>query len=61
MSLPRPQVSIPGCGIVQGYQPEDKPSVSKFLNIPYATVPERWREAVPSAPWQGIRDGSIQG
>ncbi|KAF9416294.1 hypothetical protein BGZ94_010251 [Podila epigama] len=61
MARIRPQITIPGCGIVQGTHPESQPSVAKFLNIPYATVPERWREAVKAEPWQGIRDGSVQG
>ncbi|KFH73206.1 hypothetical protein MVEG_00427 [Podila verticillata NRRL 6337] len=61
MSPSRPQISIPGCGTIQGVHPEGQPTVAKFLNIPYATVPERWRASVPAAPWQGIRDGSIQG
>ncbi|KAF9324194.1 hypothetical protein BG006_000775 [Podila minutissima] len=58
---PRPQISIPGCGAIQGVHPASQPTVAKFLNIPYATVPERWRASVPAAPWQGIRDGSLQG
>lgn len=58
---PRPQISIPGCGTIQGVHPAGQPTVAKFLNIPYATVPERWRASVPAAPWQGIRDGSVQG
>ncbi|KAI1320278.1 hypothetical protein EDD11_001493 [Mortierella claussenii] len=56
-----PQVNIPGCGIVKGVQIESQPSVAKFLNIPYATVPERWRLAVKAKPWSGVRDASVQG
>ncbi|KAG0200900.1 hypothetical protein BGX28_006175, partial [Mortierella sp. GBA30] len=40
---------------------ENQPSVAKFLNIPYGTVPERWRPAVKAAAWNGIRHASIQG
>ncbi|KAI8600269.1 Carboxylesterase [Dissophora ornata] len=58
---PPPQVNIPGCGTVQGIDAETQPSVAKFLNIPYATVPERWRPAVKAAPWNGVRDASVQG
>ncbi|KAF8985929.1 hypothetical protein BGZ46_000539 [Entomortierella lignicola] len=56
-----PKINIPGCGTVQGVQAEDQPLVAKFLNIPYATVPERWRLAVKATPWDGVRDASIQG
>ncbi|KAH7058075.1 Carboxylesterase [Linnemannia elongata] len=58
---PPPQINISGCGLVQGTQTETQPSVAKFLNIPYATVPERWRPAVKAAPWTGVRDATIQG
>ncbi|KAG0251691.1 hypothetical protein BG011_007443 [Mortierella polycephala] len=56
-----PQVNIPGCGIVKGVEAENQPVVAKFLNIPYATVPERWRPAVKAGPWNGVRDATIQG
>ncbi|KAF9115330.1 hypothetical protein BGX27_008210 [Mortierella sp. AM989] len=56
-----PVIDIPGCGTVQGVQVADQPSVAKFLNIPYATVPERWRQAVKAASWNGVRDASVQG
>ncbi|KAF9175808.1 hypothetical protein BGX21_003938 [Mortierella sp. AD011] len=56
-----PIVNVPGCGTLQGVQAEDQPSVAKFLNVPYATVPERWRPAVKAAPWNGVRDASVQG
>ncbi|KAF9429304.1 hypothetical protein BGZ76_001514 [Entomortierella beljakovae] len=56
-----PKVNIPGCGVVQGVQVEEQPSVAKFLNIPYATVQERWRSAVKATPWSGVRDASVQG
>ncbi|KAF9151264.1 hypothetical protein BG015_006881 [Linnemannia schmuckeri] len=58
---PSPQINIPGCGSVQGTQTETQPTVAKFLNIPYATVPERWRPAVKATPWTGVRDATIQG
>ncbi|KAG0001202.1 hypothetical protein BGZ80_003596 [Entomortierella chlamydospora] len=56
-----PIVNVPGCGTLQGVQAEDQPVVAKFLNVPYATVPERWRPAVKVVPWNGIRDASVQG
>ncbi|KAF9913868.1 hypothetical protein BX616_009413 [Lobosporangium transversale] len=56
-----PQISIPGHGTIQGVQAETQPSVAKFLNIPYATIDERWRPAVKAAPWTGIRDCSTLG
>ncbi|KAF9120920.1 hypothetical protein BGX30_002883 [Mortierella sp. GBA39] len=58
---PSPQINISGCGVIQGTQTETQPSVAKFLNIPYATVPERWRPAVKAAPWTGVRDATVQG
>ncbi|KAG0271149.1 hypothetical protein BGZ95_001093 [Linnemannia exigua] len=58
---PTPQINIPGCGTVQGRQTETQPTVAKFLNIPYATVPERWRPAVKAGPWSGVRDATFQG
>ncbi|KAG0243906.1 Alpha/Beta hydrolase protein [Mortierella sp. GBAus27b] len=57
----RPQVAIPGCGTVQGVQSELQPQVAKFLNIPYATIVERWRPAVKAAPWPDVRDCSVLG
>ncbi|KAK3813059.1 MAG: Alpha/Beta hydrolase protein [Benniella sp.] len=56
-----PQVDIPGCGTVRGIQADTQSTVAKFLNIPYATVTERWRPAVNAAPWIGVRDASVQG
>ncbi|KAF9283523.1 hypothetical protein BGZ68_005310 [Mortierella alpina] len=58
---PRPHVSIPGCGSAAGIYAESQPSVAKFLNIPYATVPERWRPAAKASAWSGVRDASFQG
>ncbi|KAF9926901.1 hypothetical protein FBU30_003622 [Linnemannia zychae] len=56
-----PQINIVGCGIIQGTQTESQHTVAKFLNIPYATVPERWRPAVKAVPWTGVRDATVQG
>lgn len=56
-----PQITIPGCGTVQGVQVKSQPSVAKFLNIPYATVAERWRPAVKAAEWSNIRDCTVLG
>lgn len=30
------------------------------FHIPYATVPKRWRKAVPSPLWEGTLDGRQQ-
>jgi len=56
-----PQVTISDCGTVRGIQANTQSTVIKFLNIPYATVTERWRPAVKAAPWTGVRDASVQG
>ncbi|KAI1308445.1 hypothetical protein EDD11_004268 [Mortierella claussenii] len=61
MPLRRPQIFIPGYGIVQGIQAESQPTVAKFLNIPFATVQERWRPATRPVPWSNIRDCSALG
>ncbi|KAF9276182.1 hypothetical protein BGZ74_003737 [Mortierella antarctica] len=49
---PGPRVSIPGCGKVQGATATGQPTIAKFLNIPFATVTERWRPAIKAAAWQ---------
>lgn len=54
-------MEIPGCGEVQGSTATSQPTVAKFLNIPFATVPERWRPTIKVAAWQGVRDGTKQG
>ncbi|GJJ78587.1 hypothetical protein EMPS_10946 [Entomortierella parvispora] len=56
-----PQITIPGCGAVQGLQVKTQPSVAKFLNVPYATVPERWRPAFKAAAWSNVRDCTVLG
>ncbi|KAF9203522.1 hypothetical protein BGZ49_006324 [Haplosporangium sp. Z 27] len=57
----KPQINIPGYGTVQGIQAESKPTVAKFLNLPYATVAERWRPALKVEPFTGVRDCSVLG
>ncbi|KAG0039421.1 hypothetical protein BGZ82_008391 [Podila clonocystis] len=58
---PGPKVNIPGRGKVQGATATSQPTVAKFLNIPFATVPERWRPAIKATAWKGIHDGTKQG
>ncbi|KAF9165263.1 hypothetical protein DFQ26_000366 [Actinomortierella ambigua] len=59
--MPSPLVSIPGLGKVKGVVVEEQPKVVKFLNVPYATVPERWRPSIRAQSWQGVRDCTQQG
>ncbi|KAG0346673.1 hypothetical protein BG004_001117 [Podila humilis] len=60
MSPNPPRIHIPKSGIVEGALDARK-GVIKFLNIPYATVHERWRPASKPEPWDGIRDATKQG
>lgn len=60
MTPTAPRVNIPKQGIVEGKLDSLK-RVVKFLNVPYATVQERWRPAVYPEPWSGIRDATKQG
>lgn len=53
-------VYIPGQGFVRGFRDADR-SLIRFLNIPYATVTERWRQASPVKPWLGVRDATRYG
>ncbi|KAG0343241.1 hypothetical protein BG000_004179 [Podila horticola] len=60
MSPVPPRIHIPKQGVIEGALDERK-GVVRFLNIPYATVHERWRPASKPDPWEGIRDASKQG
>ncbi|KAH7042496.1 Alpha/Beta hydrolase protein [Linnemannia elongata] len=51
---------IPGQGSVRGFKDADR-SVIRFLNIPYAAVTDRWRQATPVKPWLGVRDATLYG
>ncbi|KAG0055039.1 hypothetical protein BGZ89_002514 [Linnemannia elongata] len=51
---------IPGQGFVCGFRDANR-SVIRFLNIPYAAVTDRWRQATPVKPWLGVRDASLYG
>ncbi|KAI1320271.1 hypothetical protein EDD11_001486 [Mortierella claussenii] len=55
-----PLVTIPSLGTVQGVL-DDTGLVAKFLNVPVGHVPERWRPAVQTKPWQGIKDATKSG
>ena len=39
----------------------DGTAVHRFLGIPYAKAPERFRPPVPAAPWAGVLDCTGQG
>ncbi|GJJ69329.1 hypothetical protein EMPS_01675 [Entomortierella parvispora] len=60
MSSSPPRVDIAKQGTVEGKLDPLK-HVVKFLNIPYATVQERWRPAIKPEPWSGVRDATKQG
>lgn len=57
-----PVVSIPNLGSVRGVLNNDTHNkVTKFLNVPFAVVEERWRPATKVQPWDGIRDATKLG
>ncbi|KAF8979397.1 hypothetical protein BGZ46_005475 [Entomortierella lignicola] len=59
----RPQTinhTIPNVGIIQGTV-DNARHIAIFRNIPFAKVPERWRPAVKSEPWAGVRYCTRQG
>ncbi|KAF9395732.1 hypothetical protein CPC16_007101 [Podila verticillata] len=60
MSPSPPRIRIPKQGIIEGALDEQK-GVVRFLNVPYATVHERWRPASKPDPWEGVRDATKQG
>ncbi|KAF9183809.1 hypothetical protein BGZ50_004061 [Haplosporangium sp. Z 11] len=53
-------VMIEGYGILQGEMDESR-LLSKYLNIPFATVQNRFQHAVAPKPWNGIRDATVHG
>jgi len=60
MSPSLPRVDLAKQGTVEGELDPSK-RVVQFLNIPYATVQERWRPAIKPESWSGIRDATKQG
>ncbi|KAG0206965.1 hypothetical protein BGX28_001714 [Mortierella sp. GBA30] len=54
------ELTLPNYGTLLG-EVDQKRQVAIFRNVPYATVPERWRAAVKATPWTGIRDATKQG
>lgn len=52
---------IPTFGTLKGTVDKDKPTVLKFLNVPFGRVTKRWRSAEPPQPWEGVRDATKQG
>ncbi|KAF9289481.1 hypothetical protein BGZ68_009285 [Mortierella alpina] len=52
--IQRPQITIPGLGIIKGILDEAQ-TVVKFLNVPFGVVTERWRPAAKAGPWQGVQ------
>ncbi|KAF9081708.1 hypothetical protein BGX27_004799, partial [Mortierella sp. AM989] len=54
------EINIPNYGTLRGAI-DDSRQIATFLNVPYATVPERWRPAVKPEPWTGVRDAMKQG
>ncbi|KAG0014604.1 hypothetical protein BGZ82_001714 [Podila clonocystis] len=53
-------VMIEGHGILQGDM-DDSRLLTRYLNIPFATVHERWQPASMPESWKGIRDATIYG
>jgi para-nitrobenzyl esterase len=53
-------VTLPNYGTIRGTV-DTKIQVAIFRNVPYASVPERWRVAVKPQPWAGVRDATMQG
>ncbi|KAG9325617.1 hypothetical protein KVV02_000642 [Mortierella alpina] len=47
-------------GTLRGTLDRDR-QIAVFRNVPFATVPKRWRAAVKKAPWTGILDATKQG
>ncbi|KAG0206969.1 hypothetical protein BGX28_001718 [Mortierella sp. GBA30] len=54
------ELILPNYGTLLGEVDQER-QVAIFRNVPYATVPERWRAAVKATPWTGVRDATKQG
>ncbi|KAG0331422.1 hypothetical protein BG000_010928 [Podila horticola] len=53
-------VMIEDHGILQG-EMDDSRLLTRYLNVPFATVHERWQPASRPESWKGIRDATIYG
>ncbi|KAF9919064.1 hypothetical protein BX616_002117 [Lobosporangium transversale] len=53
-------VMIEGFGLLQG-QMDPSRVLTKYLNVPFATVHDPYDHAVAPEPWKGIRDATILG
>lgn len=53
-------VMIAGYGILQGQMDKSR-LLTKYLNIPFATVHDSKKEAVAPESWTGIRDATVLG
>ncbi|KAF9139679.1 hypothetical protein BGX30_007619 [Mortierella sp. GBA39] len=53
-------VMIEEYGILQGEMDQSR-LLTKYLNIPFAKVQNRFQEAVAPEPWKGIRDATLYG
>ncbi|KAF9383194.1 hypothetical protein CPB97_006665 [Podila verticillata] len=53
-------IMIEDHGILQG-EMDDSRLLTRYLNVPFATVHERWQPATRPEAWRGIRDATIYG
>ena len=53
-------IMIEEYGILQGEMDQSR-LLTKYLNVPFAKVQNRFREAVAPEPWKGIRDATLYG
>ncbi|KAH7058185.1 Carboxylesterase family-domain-containing protein [Linnemannia elongata] len=53
-------VMIEGYGVLQGEMDQSR-VLTKYLNVPFAKVQNRFQEAVAPEPWKGIRDATLYG
>ncbi|KAF9949704.1 hypothetical protein BGZ72_008570 [Mortierella alpina] len=54
------ELKLPHGGSLRGTVDNDR-QVAIFRNVPFGTVPKRWRAAVKSEAWTGVRDATKQG